>query len=380
LIDLQKGQSLFILGFVDKGRRSLWQRRKSMAPTATLDNNEELRRLREVNIDEAPGRRRVRDSLKDIQLNLDHILFKTPENGIKTKESFEVNSRGVEIFSKSWLPEASKPRALVCFCHGYGDTCTFFFEGIARRLALSGYGVFAMDYPGFGLSEGLHGYIPSFDLLVQDVIEHYSNIKANPEFSSLPSFLFGQSMGGAVSLKIHLKQPNAWAGAVLLAPMCKIADDLVPPPVLKQILIGLANVLPKHKLVPQKDLAEAGFRDIRKRDMTPYNMICYSGKPRLRTAVEMLRTTQDIEKQLQEVSLPILILHGEADTVTDPSVSRELYEKAKSPDKKIVLYENAYHSLLEGEPDDMILRVLSDIISWLNDHSLQAEGSSVTTM
>jgi acylglycerol lipase len=94
--------------------------------------------------------------------------------------------------------------------------------GIARRLALSGYGVFAMDYPGFGLSEGLHGYIPSFDLLVQDVIEHYSNIKANPEFSSLPSFLFGQSMGGAVSLKIHLKQPNAWAGAVLLAPMCKV--------------------------------------------------------------------------------------------------------------------------------------------------------------
>ncbi|CAL9230483.1 unnamed protein product [Arabidopsis halleri] len=368
-------------GFVDKGRSSLLQRRRSMAPTATLDKNEELRRLREVNIDEAPGRRRVRDSLKDIQLNLDHILFKTPETGIKTKESFEVNSRGVEIFSKSWLPEASKPRALVCFCHGYGDTCTFFFEGMfLLRLALSGYGVFAMDYPGFGLSEGLHGYIPSFDLLVQDVMEHYSNMKANPEFSSLPSFLFGQSMGGAVSLKIHLKQPNAWTGAVLLAPMCKIADDLVPPPVLKQILIGLANVLPKHKLVPQKDLAEAGFRDIRKREMTLYNMICYSGKPRLRTAVEMLRTTQEIEKQLQEVSLPILILHGQADTVTDPSVSRELYEKAKSPDKKIVLYENAYHSLLEGEPDDMILRVLSDIISWLDDHSLQAEGSSVTTM
>ncbi|XP_023643809.1 caffeoylshikimate esterase isoform X1 [Capsella rubella] len=367
-------------GFVDKGRRFVWQRSRSMAPAAKLDNNEELRRLKDVNIDEASGRRHVRDSLKDIQLNLDHILFKTPENGIKTKESYEVNSRGIEIFSKSWLPEASTPRALVCFCHGYGDTCTFFFEGIARRLALSGYGVFAMDYPGFGLSEGLHGYIPSFDLLVQDVLEHYSNIKEKPEFSSLPSFLFGQSMGGAVSLKIHLKQPNAWTGAVLVAPMCKIADDLVPPPVLKQILIGLASVLPKHKLVPQKDLAEAAFRDIRKREMTPYNVICYSGKPRLRSAVEMLRTTQEIEKQLQKVSLPILILHGEADTVTDPSVSRELYEKAKSADKKIVLYENAYHSLLEGEPDDMILRVLSDIISWLDEHSLQAEGSVVTSM
>ncbi|CAN8300105.1 unnamed protein product [Cochlearia groenlandica] len=343
-----------------------------MAPTAKLDG-EELRRLKEVNIDEAPARRQVRDSLKDIQLNLDHILFKTPEDGIKTKECYEVNSRGIEIFSKSWLPEESKPRALVCFCHGYGDTCTFFFEGIARRLALSGYGVFAMDYPGFGLSDGLHGYIPSFDLLVDDVIEHYSNIKENPEFSSLPSFLFGQSMGGAVSLKIHFKQPDAWTGAVLVAPMCKIADDMTPPPVLKQILIGLASVLPRHKLVPQKDLAEAAFRDIRKRNMTPYNIICYSGKPRLRTAVEMLRATQEIEQKLQKVSLPILILHGEDDTVTDPSVSKELYEKAKSEDKKIVLYKEAYHALLEGEPDEMILRVLSDIISWLNEHSLEAE-------
>lgn len=49
--------------------------------------------------------------------------------------------------------------------------------GIAKKLASSGYGVFAMDYPGFGLSEGLHGYIPSFDNLVDDVVEHYTKIK-----------------------------------------------------------------------------------------------------------------------------------------------------------------------------------------------------------
>lgn len=52
-----------------------------------------------------------------------------------------------------------------------------FFTGVARKLASSGYGVFAMDYPGFGLSEGLHGYIPNFDSMVDDVIEHYSKIK-----------------------------------------------------------------------------------------------------------------------------------------------------------------------------------------------------------
>lgn len=47
-----------------------------------------------------------------------------------------------------------------------------------------------MDYPGFGLSEGLHGYIPSFDKLVDDVIEHYSKAKGTTFPSELIYHLF----------------------------------------------------------------------------------------------------------------------------------------------------------------------------------------------
>ena len=50
---------------------------------AELDN-EELRRLKDVNMDEAPARRLVRDCFKDIQHNLDHILIKVNKN-IKLK-------------------------------------------------------------------------------------------------------------------------------------------------------------------------------------------------------------------------------------------------------------------------------------------------------
>jgi alpha-beta hydrolase superfamily lysophospholipase len=50
---------------------------------------------------------------------------------------------------------------------------------VARTLALAGYAVYGMDYPGFGMSEGLHGYIPNFDKLVDDVIEQYRIIKGN---------------------------------------------------------------------------------------------------------------------------------------------------------------------------------------------------------
>uniref|UniRef100_A0A6N2KMU9 Serine aminopeptidase S33 domain-containing protein n=1 Tax=Salix viminalis TaxID=40686 RepID=A0A6N2KMU9_SALVM len=356
-----------------RGKRWRRQRReKEAAPMASRpvkfpEIDDELRKIIGANMDEVPARKLAREAFKDIQLGVDHILFKTPCDGLKMKEVRERNfcsdnlSSNLcrtgdfhkELASKVFLPESS---------------------GIARKLASSGYGFFAMDYPGYGLSEGLHGYIPSFDRLVDDVMEHYSKVKENPEFSTLPSFLFGESLGGAVALKVHLKQPNAWNGAILVAPMCKIADDMTPPWLLTQMLIGVANFLPKHKLVPQKDLAQAAFRDPKHRNLTAYNVIAYKDKPRLKTALEMLRTTQEIERRLEQVSLPLLILHGEADIVTDPSVSKSLYEKACSSDKKLKLYKDAFHALLEGEPDEVILQVFNDIISWLDEHSRETNS------
>lgn len=40
-----------------------------------------------------------------------------------------------------------------------------------------------------------------------------------------------------------------------------------------------------------------------------FNVVSYRGKPRLRTAVELLRVTQEIESRLQEVWLLALCFH-----------------------------------------------------------------------
>ncbi|XXG65227.1 hypothetical protein AAC387_Pa05g2983 [Persea americana] len=332
--------------------------------------SDELNEIAAQNKDFSAARRRVRSAFIDTQQQLDHLLFKMAPSGVRMEESYVVNSRGLEIFSKKWFPSPEVPiKGALFFCHGYGDTCTFFFEGIAKKIAASGYGVYAMDYPGFGLSDGLHGYIPSFDEMVDDVIEHYTNIKGRPEARGLPHFIFGQSMGGAVALKVHLKQPQDWDGVVLVAPMCKIAEDVIPPaPVLKLLTLS-SKVLPEAKLFPQKDLAVLAFRDSMKRKMAYYNVISYSDQMRLKTAVELLKTTRDIESQVDKVCAPLLVLHGAADKVTDPLVSKFLYEKATSKDKTLKLYEEGYHSILEGEPDDRILEVMDDIISWLDSQS-----------
>nr|CAB3477981.1 unnamed protein product [Digitaria exilis] len=285
--------------------------------------SDELRAAAAQCLDWAPARRRVRAAFAPVLPTLDHCLFKMAPKEIQMEENYETNSKGVEIFWKSWLPrEGTATKAALFFCHGYGDTCTFFFEGIAKRIAAAGYAVYAMDYPGFGLSYGLHGYIASFDGMVDHVIEQYARIRDMKEVRELPHFLLGQSMGGAVALKVHLKQQKEWDGVLLVAPMCK----------------------------------------------AEYNAISYSDQMRLRTAVELLKATKDIESQLEKISSPLLILHGAADMVTDPHVSKFLYEKASAKDKTLKLYEGAYHSILEGEPDDRISTAISDIISWLDSH------------
>ncbi|KAG8077587.1 hypothetical protein GUJ93_ZPchr0007g3800 [Zizania palustris] len=329
--------------------------------------SEELRAAAAQCLDWAPARRRVRAAFVPVLPTLDHCLFKMAPKGIQMDENFETNSMGVEIFWKSWLPrEGIATKAALFFCHGYGDTCTFFFEGIAKRIAAAGYAVYAMDYPGFGLSYGLHGYIASFDGMVDHVIEQYSHIKDRKEVCGLPHFLLGQSMGGAVALKIHLKQPKEWDGVLLVAPMCKIAEDVTPPaPVLKALSI-LSCLLPEAKLFPQKDIGDLAFRDPRKRKVAEYNAISYTDQMRLKTAVELLKATKDIESQLEKVCSPLLILHGAADMVTDPHVSEFLYEKASTKDKTLKLYDDGYHCILEGEPDDRISAAITDIISWLD--------------
>ena len=41
-----------------------------------------------------------------------------------------LNSKGVEVFLKSWVPAADEQlHGVIFLCHGYGDSVTFYAEG-----------------------------------------------------------------------------------------------------------------------------------------------------------------------------------------------------------------------------------------------------------
>jgi hypothetical protein len=52
---------------------------------------------------------------------------------------------------------------------------------------------------------------------------------------------------------------------LLLLWWIQIADSMYPPWYLVQIMIALAHIIPKAKLVTHRDIAEFGFKDLVKR-------------------------------------------------------------------------------------------------------------------
>ena len=301
---------------------------------------------------------------------------------VQYHEEYVRNPRGVQLFTCGWLPASSSPKALVFLCHGYGMECSVFMRACGFKLAAAGYGVFGIDYEGHGKSMGARCYIQKFDHLVADCDRFFKSICDMEEYRSKRRFLYGESMGGAVALLLHRRDPAFWDGAVLVAPMCKISEKVKPHPVVVTLLTQVEELIPTWKIVPTKDVIDSAFKDPVKREKIRRNKLIYQDKPRLKTALELLRTSMDVEDSLSEVRMPFFILHGEADTVTDPEVSRALYDRAASADKTIKLYPGMWHGLTAGEADDNVELVFADIVAWLDKrshHRKPERGGRVTS-
>lgn len=291
------------------------------------------------------------------------------ETEIKYDEEYVRNSRGMRLFACQWLPANQSPKALIFMCHGYAMECSITMNSTGIRLAKAGFAVYGIDYEGHGKSDGLSGLVMNFDLVIDDCTQHFTTISEKPENRNKMRYLMGESMGGAVALLLHRKKPQYYDGAILVAPMCKIAEEMKPNPMVIGVLSALSKVIPTWRVVPGPDVIDLAFKVPKVREEVRANRYCYKGKPRLRTAYELLRVSTQIENSLHEVSLPFLVLHGEEDQVTDKAVSKQLYDVAASTDKTIKLYPEMWHGLLYGEPKENLDIVFSDIINWIEQQS-----------
>jgi acylglycerol lipase len=275
---------------------------------------------------------------------------------LRMKEEFIEGSGGLKVFLRSW-PTPSKPRGIVVLVHGL-MAHSGLYEWAAERLVQNDFAVYALDLVGHGKSEGEHYFTDTVDRYVQDVA-HVINI-AKLRDPGLPVFVFGHSAGGVVSCTYALDHQNEIAGLVCES----FAYEVPAPNITLSLLKGLSRIAPHLHVFPLKDedfSRDPDFVEKMKADPLVHHMKYPSS-----TVAALVRSDERLRKEVQNITLPVLIVHGTEDKVTKPSGSQHFYEKAGSTDKTLKLYEGHYHDLLNDVGKDV---VMADITAWIASHS-----------
>ncbi|KAL9324400.1 hypothetical protein ACSQ67_009257 [Phaseolus vulgaris] len=255
--------------------------------------------------------------------------------------------------------EDDDQRGLVLLLHGLNEHSSRYSD-FAKQLNANGYKVYGMDWSGHGGSDGLHAYVHSLDDAVSDMKVFLEKILN--ENHGLPCFCYGHSTGAAIILKALLdpKVETSIVGATFTSPAVGVEPS---HPILVALAPMLSFLLPTYQCNSAYKKGIPVCRDPEALHAKYSDPLVCTGSLRIRTGYEILRITSYLQQNFEKLRVPFQVLHGTADSVTDPDASQKLYEEASSTDKTIKLYEGFSHDLLfEPERED----ITRDIIQWLN--------------
>jgi len=272
----------------------------------------------------------------------------------------QVRSRdGRTLFEQSWAsPEA---RAAVVLVHGYGEHSGR-YAAAARFLAEAGCAVQAFDLRGHGRSEGTRCFVSHFRDYLRDVDAALA--VAAELWPRLPVFLMGHSLGGLICALFVLETERELDGLVLSAPSIKLGADFNPVKSKMAELLGR----PFPTLPTARFRAESLSRDPEVVRAYREDELVFHGRTPARTASEINRAMRFVRRTMHDIVLPLLMMHGSSDRVTDPDGSRLFYDSVRSKDKSFETYDGLYHEIM-NEPEKT--RVLTDVARWLDSHVRQ---------
>jgi acylglycerol lipase len=272
-----------------------------------------------------------------------------------TEERIETQG-GLKIFIRSWRPDVPA-RAVVAICHGV-KSHSGYYAWAAEQLTRAGFAVYALDLRGRGRSDGPRLYVDGIGEYVADVDALLAH--ARSRHPGLPLYLFGHSAGGVISCVYTLEHQPELAGLICES----FAHKVYAPNFVLTVVKWLSRIAPR---LPVLRLKTADFsRDpavVQAMIDDPLG-VHHEAQPAA-TVAALVGATERLAREFPLIKLPVLILHGTADRVTQPAGSREFNGAAGSADKTLKLYDGHAHDLLSDYGRE---QVMADVTAWLDAH------------
>ena len=270
------------------------------------------------------------------------------------KEGRFTGHKNLNLYYQYWLPDKS-PKAILLVVNGMAEHSGR-YTNLVNRFVPKGYGVYSHDHRGHGKSEGLRCYVDRFSDYVSDLKTFFDIVRG--QHGDTKIFLVGHSMGGTIATAYAVEHQRELAGLLLSGAGLKMGSTVSPA------LIAMAGVL--SVLLPKMGAtvldASAISQDQAVVDAYVNDPLVYRGKIRARTGAELIRTMKELAPQIPDISLPILVMHGTADQLSNPQGSKMLYELAGSKDKMLKLYDGFCHEIFNELGRE---QVFADMETWL---------------
>ncbi|TVP62279.1 MAG: alpha/beta fold hydrolase [Nodularia sp. (in: Bacteria)] len=222
------------------------------------------------------------------------VIERTPEFFNLSYEDvwLPVTTDGQTKLIHGWWIKAPQPNAeVLLYLHGNAMNVGANISH-ANRLHQLGFSVLLIDYRGYGRSQG---NFPNEKRVYQDAVVAWNYLVEEKQIPPSQIFIYGHSMGGAIAIDLAIKRPEA-AGLIVESSFTSIGDIVT--------YRNLYRIFPVNLILTQR------FESI---------------------------------KKVPQLKMPVLFIHGTADTTVPSFMSQELYHAAPEP-KKLFLVPAADHN------------------------------------
>jgi len=262
--------------------------------------------------------------------------------------------KNFNLYYQCWLP-SNEPKAVLLVAHGLAEHSGRYIN-IVNHFVPKGYAVYGFDQRGHGKSQGQRGYVERFSHFVSDLKTFSGIIRSKHRDAKI--FIVGHSVGGTIATAYAVHYQDEFDGLVLSGATLKVGASVSSGLIIVARVLSL--LLPKMGL----DVIDASAISQDKTVVDAYvdDPLVYRGKIRARLGAELIKAIQILLPQMSKIYLPILIMHGTADRLSDPRGSEILYDRVSSRDKTLKLYDGFYHEIF-NEPGRE--QVFEDMEAWL---------------